>query len=306
MDITSKTETVAAELLAKLATEAGQAQVINITTPEGYDGVPAQVPAIWDAKTQKLSGVRGLLEDYRLRPQNKTGTANAETLAAFIDLTNRHKNESSAIFAKTMWPTPALTAVIDYHEKKEPAACRHRVKYVFPVTDELKAWMKMNGEGMSQAEFAEFLEEHAAELASPFDAEKAEYERLFKMRIAVPSDLMALARHLEVFVGAKVKQGTRLQTGERQIEFTEEHTNAKGEAVDIPGIFMIAVPAFLDGHPVRIPARLRYRLSGGGVTWFYQLYRAEFWLREQIRIDMAKAAEQTSLPAYEASPEISA
>jgi hypothetical protein len=121
--------------------------------------------------------------------------------------------------------------------------------------------------------------------------------------MATPSELIMLSRHLEVFVSAKAKQGVRLQTGERVVEFTEEHQNAKGEKIVIPGIFIVSVPAFVDGDAVRIPARLRYRISGGEIKWFYQLYRWETYLREQVGYDLKEAAKKTDLPAFEGAPE---
>ncbi|WP_428978554.1 hypothetical protein [Chenggangzhangella methanolivorans] len=66
---------------------------------------------------------------------------------------------------------------------------------------------------------------------------------------------------------------------------------------------MVAVPAFVDGEAVRIPARLRYRLGGGDIKWFYQLYRWEFWLREQVQNDLERAGKETALPTFEGVPE---
>lgn len=106
-----------------------------------------------------------------------------------------------------------------------------------------------------------------------------------------------------MFVAARVKNGVRLQTGERTVEFTEEHQNSKGEAVIIPGVFMVSLPAFVDGEAVRIPARLRYRIVSGDIKWFYQLYRWEFFLREQVGHDLKQASNETGLPAYEGAPE---
>lgn len=160
-----------------------------------------------------------------------------------------------------------------------------------------------NGKPMEQLDFARFLEDHAAELTAPMDGERDIYERLFKERFATPSDLLALSRGLEIHVGAKVKRAERLQTGERTIEFVEEHMNANGEKVEIPGIFIVSVQAFVDGEPVRIPARLRYRLQGGIISWFYQLYRWEFFIRERVQEDLRKAGQETSLPTYEGNPE---
>jgi hypothetical protein len=295
----------AARLVSQLAKESVAPHLVSIETDD-LGPFPKKVPAIFNAEERTLDGVKAVLEDYRQRPDRRGGTATVETLQSFVDLTNRHKDVSSAIFGKTAWPSPSLVAVIDYHETAEaehaPRFCKHRVVYPFPVTEELKAWVGGNGEPMEQAEFAAFLEEHAAELASPLDAERSEYELLFKARFGAPSELIALSRDLEVHAGHQVKRQERLQTGERKVYFKEEHMTGDGQPVDIPGLFMVSVPAFVDGAPVRVPARLRYRLAGG-ITWFYQLYRWEFWLRERVVSDLRDAGGETGLPIFEGTPE---
>lgn len=294
----------AIELITALATEGTSPDVVTIKT-DGLDkGLPKGVPVAFDRKAQAFKSVKSLLEEHRLAPARRKGTASADTLASFVDLINRHKDDNSAIFGRTSWPNPALTAVLNYDAANGDARFGdHRIVYAFPLTEEFKVWVETNGKGMKQDEFAFFLEEHSAELAAPMDGERAEYERLFSEKMATPSEVLALSRHLEVFVNAKAKQGVRLQTGERQVEFAEEHVNSKGEAIVIPGVFMVSVPAFVDGEAVRIPARLRYRIKGGEIAWFYQLYRWESFLREQVGHDLKDAATQTKLPAFEGAPE---
>lgn len=267
-----------------------------------------KIPVLLDRRPgQGIVDIKGYIEKFRISPERRTGTAQVTTLKSFIDLVNRQKDGDSVIFANTAWPRPSLTGVINYHKGSEGGfAARqldHRVHYAFPVTEEMQAWIGNNNRLMDQADFAAFLEDHAAELTSPFDGEKDRFEALFKERMAVPTELVSLSRSLEVFVGAKAKQAVRLQTGERVMEFVEEHSNGKGEKVEIPGVFMIAVPAFLDGEPVRIAARLRYRVAGGGINWFYSLYRWDVELRERVKADLATAATETSLAAYEGAPE---
>jgi uncharacterized protein YfdQ (DUF2303 family) len=294
----------AAAIVADLARATTKAEMVSIPTSGLGNGLPVQVPALFDHETQQLRSVKNIIDEFRQEPDRRAGTATALTLRSFIDLVNRHKDDGSVVFGETAWPSPKLTAVIDYHDLERTARWgRHRISYAFPITDEFKAWVANNAKAMEQGEFAAFLEEHAAELASPLDGEKSEFERLFKATFASPNELIDLSRSLEVFVGAKVKRQERLQTGERTIEFSEEHLNGSGEKITIPGIFMLSVPAFVDGHAVRIPARLRYRLGGGSITWFYQLYRWEFWLREQVVSDLHRVGEETGLPTFEGSPE---
>ena len=294
----------AIDLVTKLANAAAEPAVVNMTTLGLGAGLPASVPLVFDRAGQVFKSAKALVEDFRVAPARRKGTARADTLASFIALGDRHTDAQSALFGETSWPNPKLTAVLNYDaEGAEARFGDHRVVYAFPLTEQFKAWVGANGAAMPQDVFAGFLEEHAAELAAPTDGEVSEYERLFKERFATPSEVIELSRHLEVFVAAKAKQGVRLQTGERVVEFAEEHQNAKGERITIPGIFMVSVPAFVDGDAVRIPARLRYRISGGDIKWFYQLYRWEFFLREQVGHDLKEAADKTGLPAFEGAPE---
>lgn len=294
----------AIELIQQLAVEAAAPVITDIATSGLGDGLPASVPVIFDRKSQRFTSAKALIDDYRVAPQRRKGIAVADTLGSFIALVNQHKDEQSALFGRAIWPSPSLTAVLNYDSSGAGARFGdHRVVYEFPLTEEFKAWVGCNAKPLDQEVFAAFLEEHAAELAAPMDGERSEYERLFGEAMATPQEVVMLSRHLEVHVSSKAKQGIRLQTGERTVEFSEEHQNSKGEKVTIPGIFMVSVRAFVDGEAVRIPARLRYRISGGDIKWFYQLYRWEFFLREQVQRDLAEAAHATALPSFEGKPE---
>lgn len=301
----------AIQKVADLTLQGVKPEVVSLEIEGLGAGLPKAVPVLLQPGENggSVAGLKRFLEEYRTAPERRAGTATVTTLASFIALVNRHKDGDSAIFAKTDWPKPALTAVIDYHRTGDAGdahAARnlgHRVLYAFPVTPEFQAWIDHVGKPMSQAEFASFLEDHAAELASPFDAERVEYERLFKAKFAAPNELIDLARSLEISVGQTFKQAIRLQSGEAELVFKEEHTGAGGEKITVPGIFMLNLPAFLDGQKVSIPARLRYRAAGGSVTWFYDLYRWQDALRERVAADLAEAGERTGLPTYEGAPE---
>lgn len=291
------------DLVANLAKEAGAGTISSISISGLGAGLPAAVPVGWDRKEQEFRSVKGLIEEYRQEPARRKGTARVDTLKSFIDLTNRHKDGQSALFGKASWPEPKLTAVLNYDSEGNAARYGdHRVEYAFPLTEEFKTWTGMNGKAMAQDAFAAFIEEHSPELAEPTPEEAEFYEPLFKEKFATPSDVLMLSRELEVYSSAKAKQGVRLSSGERVLEFSEEHFNGRGEKVTIPGIFMLSVPAFISGTAVRIPARLRYRV-GPPITWFYQLYRWETFLRDEVQRALGEAADATALPAFDGAPE---
>jgi uncharacterized protein YfdQ (DUF2303 family) len=291
--------------IVELGRNANALQIIDLVAPEDSFGIPTKIPALITHGPQPhLKGFPELFEPYRTAPKRREGIARATTLQSFIDLTNRHKDEHSVIFAKTQWPEPKLTAVIDYHQADHaPRFGKHKVEYAFPLTEEFKAWIEANGKVMSQGDFASFVEDRVAELAAPYDTEAAEYERLFKTTVALPNEMVNLSRGLQVHVAASVKHNVVLQSGEGEIQFTEEHQNSLGEKITVPGVFMISVPAFQDGEPVRIPARLRYRVREGKIIWHYQLYKWDFWLRVRVKNDLEAVAVATLLPYFEGSPE---
>lgn len=296
----------AVESIAELAKHAAGATVLPIATEGLGKGLPPLVPILFDHRPNGvgLKALKDEIERFRIEPDRRRGTAGATTLKSFCNLINYHKDESSALFANTNWPGPSLEAIIDYHTvDRQPRHLQHRVAYEFPVTDEFRAWVDRDAKPFSQSEFAAFIEEHAAELASPFDAEKSEYEGLFRTSFATPTNMVALSRGLQVNIDAVVKNAVTLQSGEGEIQFVEEHRTAGGEKLTVPGLFMVAVPAFLDGDPIRLPARLRYRASGGKITWFYQLYRWKFWLRDRIQKDLGEVEGATGLKGFEGSPE---
>jgi len=294
--------------IADLGRDASGAELITVTPDDLGAGLPASVPMLFDRRNGRLLSVKEYLEAYRLRPERRTGTATATTLASFIHLTNRHKDAGSVIFAATEWPDPSLTAVIDYHghagDDAPPRHCQHRVRYEFPITDEMRAWIDNNTKPMSQADFCAWIEEHAADLSSPTDDERNVLEPMFDTRLAVPSQMMELSRGLSIHVAGQVKQAITLRSGEGEVVFVEEHRDANGEKIIIPGLFIVRVAAFRDGEPVRIPARLRYRVGGGKIVWLYQLYRWEEVLRVRVLRDLTAAADATELPAFEGTPEV--
>ncbi len=305
-EVTLNQETIKA--LKDLSTAAaGDFVRADLEGPAEASGLPKSVPALFRiGASPQIVSVKDELEKWRTAPERRAGVAKVTNLQSFIDLTIRHKDAHSAIFGVTSGKEPKLIAVIDYHQTDGvPRFGRHRIEYAFPLSDEWKAWVDNNGpkKAMGQGEFAAWLEDRIAELAAPYDAERSELETLFKTKIGTPNEIIELSRGLEVCVNARVKNATTLQSGEREIVFTEEHLNSAGEKLTVPGLFMISVPPFVDAEPLRVPARLRYRKDGGLLAWFYEMHRPDFWLRQEIKNALDRAARATDLPAFEGAPE---
>lgn len=293
--------------LASLGVKATDATVVTISTDGLGEGVPSKVPAIFDRNGQRLGSVKALIEEHRARPERRVGVAKMQTLSGFYRLVKRHQDEDSAVFVDMNWRAPKFTAVIDYHKqadsKHEPANLRHRIVYEFPLSEPWQEWVKMNGEPMQQERFAAFIEDHIAEIVAPTEAEQALYEKQFSTRIADPFEVMTLSRGLAVSVDAKVGRAVKLQSGEGEIVFEEVHRDGGGEKLIVPGLFMLSVPVFFRGANVRFPVRLRYRVAGGSIIWFYQVWRPEDFVTAAIEKDRDAVVVETGLPAYEGAPE---
>lgn len=274
------------------------------------------------------------MEPYFQRPLARKGTATALTLLSFIDLVNRHKGVSSAVFGDPNWRKPTATAVIDYHDQvpepgsddrvAQPADSppsrsldpyarhgKHRIHYAFPLDEAWQAWVKIhdrcvNGLPLDQHEFAEWIEDHIMDIGSPTAVEEAEIKRLFGATVATGADMMTLSRGLEVNEKVAVKTAVKLASGEGEIQFERAHTDKAGGAVKVPGFFMLNVPVFYLGDPVTVPVRLRYRVSEGVVTWLMLMHRPDIHVTGAVQAAFDKIRTETNLPLYEGSAEMPA
>jgi hypothetical protein len=226
-----------------------------------------------------------VFDDYLTAPRFRLGTAELTDLNSFIDHANRFKGPSSAIFASDDRSRPGLTSVIDYNPAgfdSPPAFGRHRGHFAFPLSDEWKAWQAKNGmqRAMTMREFAEFLEDRIIDVEHP-DDNPINDERTKQAiallggigAMATPTRLLELSQSLAVYENATIKEATRLASGEGHLEFITEHVDASGGAVDIPSLFVIAIPVFRKGEFYRIVARLRYRARPQVVFWVRALAR---------------------------------
>lgn len=263
--------------------------------------------------------VKGLVDKWRDEPQRRTGTATMLSLTSFIDLVNRHKDASSAVFADFISAAPSLTAVIDYHRHETmgleddipkvpslnfPRFCQHRVRYAFPISDEWKAWSTKSGEWMDQGTFAQWLEDHVPDMANPNDDEVELFSAVMLTTVGAPNQIMGLSRNLTINVESQVGSALTLQSGESSVVFTEVHKDGQGQPVKVPGGFVLSIPLFDGGAPRRVPVRLRYRKQGAKIVWQFSLWRAKDVVRAALDGDFEAVATETGLPVYHGSPEV--
>ncbi|QEH81169.1 DUF2303 family protein [Sphingomonas sp. C8-2] len=256
------------------------------------------------------------VEPWAVRPRFRHGTANLLSLDALIDHICRFKDEQSVIFADNNRSAPTITAVLDYHPAggatdTAPRFGKHRSHYAFPLSEEWKAWKAMDGKTMPMAAFAEFLEERIVDVVGLIAGEDTVSEELQKYinscggteTIADPAKLMELSRGLQVYESAVVKQANRLSSGEGELTFEVNHTSQDGKPLKVPSLFLIAIPVFYADGYYRIAARLRYRKTGEGIVFWYDLWRTDHAIDHAFTMACQRVAAATELPLLLGRPE---
>lgn len=296
-----------AELAQRAAVEPS---IVEFRSPDGVTGQFAIVPKVeaGGRVSIALESVVNFADEYREKPRRREGTANLADLASLIAHVNRFKDVDSVIFADTDRKHPSMTAVLDYHRQGAaggPRFGQHRSRYAFPVSDEWTAWTTADGKELDQATFAEFIESHLVDVIDPASA--SESAKLFAEKngvsFATPAKLLELSRGLSISVGEKVVQAINLQSGEKQIQFSENHTDATGAPLKVPGAFLIGIPVFRADARYQVCVRLRYRKSGGSLTWSMVLWRHEEVFDAAILQACEVVKAGTELPLLVGTPE---
>lgn len=283
----------------------------------GDDAAPMVVAV---PRGMELKSLKKLLDEYRERPERKTGTTTLTTLEAFCAFVNRHRERESAVFCDdTNEKAPKLVALFNAHSASasletlatDPNADArgeadwqdHRALYAFPLSEEWKIWTALVP-AMSQADFAHFLEDRITDVLDPDQAGDVakEYAASVKATLATPARMLELSRGLTVHLDGRVSQELNLKSGEGKLVFTEEHKDAAGQRIDVPGAFAIGIPVFRGGVAYKIPVRLRYRVSQGSVSWSLAVQRLDRVFEAAIAEACTLVAQATHLPVFRGAP----
>jgi hypothetical protein len=267
------------------------------------------------------------IENYSGTPFFRRGTAQMTTLESFIAHVNRFGDGDSAVFANDDRFTPSLLAVLDYHRKDRLANAddegvsgetvhglyrhgRHRTLFNFPLADEWSAWNGHNAMPLTMAEFAQFIEDRVGDIALVDGTVPESSKRFVETNggpnmIADYGTLIELARGLRVNENSVVEETVTLSSGESSIRLSSQHTDTKigHQTIKVPTMFFIEVPVFNRGVVYRIPVRLRYRKTPTGLTFSYELYRADRAFENALSEAVERVRVETTAQVFYGSPE---
>lgn len=188
-------------------------------------------------------------DQYRNQPLRKIGTVTVCDVPSFLTLYAKHASPDAEVFADRARGT--ITAILDAHTGYGgiPQWQDHRLVLRLKHTDAFSAWTAINGTLMSQTSFAEFIEDHRADIIAPAAA-----------------DVLELVQTFQAITKVDFKSSTILKSGQRQLSYVESISASAGQRGEmaVPDHLQLAV-AIYEGAAVAdaVTARLRFRIIDG-------------------------------------------
>lgn len=231
-------------------------------------GAALSDPTMVDASSADLAAIHLVPEGYEVAvtdlqeirerhapwPYRKTGTTVVSNVESFLAYWSKHALPGSEITVGS----GGLIGIIDAHDVDRAGWCQHHVDLRLRESEEWKDWTSLSGKLLPQEAFVEFLEGHAGDVITP-DA----------------ATMLEVAQSLEARSGVDFKSAYRGADGQRKFKY-EETTSAKAGSkgeLEIPERITLSLRVFHGADRVEVPARFRYRITGGGLALGYVIDR---------------------------------
>jgi hypothetical protein len=130
-------------------------------------------------------------------------------------------------------------------DNRRPGWGQLRAEIKLSESRKLKEWRKTL-EWMSQADFANFLEDHLEDVIDP-----------------TGQDLLSIATDLEASSSGSFKGKVNLQNGSTKLCYQDDVETT----VEVPRLLTLGIPLFEHGDKYKLGARLRFVISGGSVKF---------------------------------------
>ncbi len=200
------------------------------------------------------------MENAALQPLRKKGIV---AMGDVPSLLQYMKDQDAAALAYVYADPDARTVTAVFNDQRgtaTPGWRDHRAVFKAEYTPEFTQWLLNDKKQFTQTEFAEFIEDNFADLAGD-DA----------------GLLLNVATTIAATTGINFASARRLQDGQTQLTYNEtiDATAGADGQLKIPQKFKLGMRIFKNGEGYALNARLKYRLNGGSVKFFYELERPE-------------------------------
>lgn len=233
----------------------------------------------------KLDDISRAVEKMQPAPRRKNGTValkDLNSLLLYCADQNQDGDKARASTTGYIYADPdarKITAVFnDNREPDAPGWRDHRAEYKAEYTPEFAKWMGKNKDQFGQTEFAEFIEDNMADITAP-----------------AATALLEMATTIQAKTDINFSSAKRLQNGQVQLQYTENidaRAGANG-AMEIPKEFTLGLRIFKNGAGYKVHARLKYRLHGGAIKFWYELDRVERVIEDAFSGYVATLREQS-------------
>lgn len=229
-----------------------------------------------------------LYDAHRTTPERKSGTTTVRDAISFAALWEKHSDGDSEVYADVEALT--VTAVLNASGPDAGAARYgdHRLVLSLRKTQAWHEWIAQDGKSMPQEHFALFLEDHLPDLQEPAAAE-----------------MLEIAQSIRGTNKAEFAAGTRLSSGQRTFQYTEEvkaTAGGKGQLA-VPETFSIGLVPFEGAEGYKLTARLRFRIDrDSGLHLGYKLERPGDVLKAAFEDIRRTIGEQIDTPVLNGTP----
>lgn len=216
------------------------------------------------------------VEKAGLAPRRKTGTVQLSEIGSF-NVFVADQGESGRVYIYADPEARTLTAVLNDHvHGDEEAGWRdHRAVFKAELSREFDTWLRNNKVPMEQEAFAIFLEDNIADVVEPSG-----------------ETLLQVALTLQAKTEVNFSSHRRLDNGQVQFAYSETiDARAAAGSIEIPREFAIGARLFKNGDGYKVRARLKYRLGGGKVKFWYELDRPETVIEDAFQAYVNQARE---------------
>lgn len=208
------------------------------------------------------------LEKHNAAPARKTGSVTvfeAESLNRL--LVDNAVPGGTTIYINPDADKPAIVAVMNGNGLAGPGFADFRVSIGFRPTPQWAKWKAIDGRLLPQAEFAEFVEDNLADIATPDGA-----------------TMMEIVTYLQATRSVDFRSGVKLSNGAVQLTNNESIEASVGAGnIAVPDVFEIALSPVFGVTPFKIPARFRYRIEDRKLKLGFKLQRIEDVMAQIIK-----------------------
>jgi uncharacterized protein YfdQ (DUF2303 family) len=227
------------------------------------------------------------LEHLLDNPERKRADITVTDTDSLIRYAEKHGNPNESVFyinVDFVESTCYIVAVINDHGEIDPQWRDHLCRFKMRNAVEWNRWLADNKKVKSQNDFAVFLEDNLGDIAGAAG-------------MPTGSEMLRMALDFEAHSEKKFRSKTNLQSGGFSIEFVDEENSDTRATMKVFERFTIGIPVF-EGSKNRyaVEARLKYRESGGKLSFWYELIRQDKVFKAAVEEEIVEIKEATGFP----------